>query len=79
MFSLTSLTASCLLSEMMGAEPLVQESLRNEPLAEQERTTVLLKTLAWMVTSESGSAGGEEDIQILMIQCQHFEGGTSAA
>lgn len=46
----------------IGVVPLVQENLRNEPLAEQVRATVLLTStisdmLALMVTSETGSAG----------------------
>lgn len=60
--SLTSVIASRVSSAMMGAVPLVQKNLRNEPLAEQVRTTVLLNstisdTLALMVTFDTGSAG----------------------
>lgn len=60
--SLTSLIASRVSSDVMGVVSLVQENLRNEPLAEQVRTTVLLNstisdTLALTVTFDTGSAG----------------------
>lgn len=70
---LTACSVIRLPSATMGAVPLVQVKLSEEPFAEQLRTTVLLNSIAAarldvMTTSDTGSAGETRAGRFAIVQ-----------